>query len=218
MKQNSPLLLQIPDSFQDFFRELSGGTAARPTLLTHCRRELMHAVWQHLLDEDFVAAYTSGIIIHCADGVSRHIFPRLFTYSADYPEKCVFIQSQSALLTSLANLSPRVLLASVRDKGHRPCPCCKITKAQVADIRTHNDTRRRLKHSHQDNHAQRHKIASARSFIYKKGLGITSKAVEALLKEFTCAHRCEYDHWTAPESRCLDQSHGRMPFQIASPQ
>ena len=84
---------------------------------------------------------------------------------------------------SLANLSARVLLASVRDKGHCLCPRCKIIKAQVADIGTHNDTRQHLKHACQDNHAQHHKIALARSFIYKKGLGITSKAVEALFKE-----------------------------------
>lgn len=47
----------------------------------------MHAIWKLLLDGRFVDAYKNGIIIKFADGVSRRVFPRFFTYSADYPEK-----------------------------------------------------------------------------------------------------------------------------------
>jgi hypothetical protein len=57
------------------------------SLQTHCRRDLFHACWDILLDEDFLHAYRHGIVLKCADGVLRRIFPRLFTYSADYPEK-----------------------------------------------------------------------------------------------------------------------------------
>ena len=42
-----------------------------------------------ILDDDFLHAYTYGIVIKCIDGIERHIHPRLFTYSADYPEKQV---------------------------------------------------------------------------------------------------------------------------------
>ena len=65
--------------------------AANATVLTFLKRELFHAIWSHLLtdDCDFVNAYVFGIVVQCADGVSRRLFPRLFTYSADYPEKCV---------------------------------------------------------------------------------------------------------------------------------
>lgn len=42
-----------------------------------------------LLDGDFVAAYESGIIVECHDGILRRFYPRIFTYSADYPEKYV---------------------------------------------------------------------------------------------------------------------------------
>jgi Plavaka transposase len=66
---------------------LTGGNAARPALLTHCRRELMHAIWQLLLDEELMVAYRHGIVINCADGITRRVYPRIFTYSADYPEK-----------------------------------------------------------------------------------------------------------------------------------
>lgn len=49
----------------------------------------MHAVWNHLLDADFLEAYAHGIVVQCPDGVRRRFYPRILTYSADYPEKCV---------------------------------------------------------------------------------------------------------------------------------
>jgi len=57
--------------------------------MTHCRRELMHAIWEKILDAEFIHAYTYGIVIECIDGIERRIYPRFFTYSADYPEKYV---------------------------------------------------------------------------------------------------------------------------------
>lgn len=56
-------------------------------ILAHCNRELYHAFWRFLLNDDFVHAYKYGIVIKCFDGVERRIYPRFFTYSADYPEK-----------------------------------------------------------------------------------------------------------------------------------
>jgi hypothetical protein len=47
----------------------------------------MQQVWLLLLDDDFVDAYAHGILLTCGDGVKRRIFPRFFTYAADYPEK-----------------------------------------------------------------------------------------------------------------------------------
>lgn len=67
-------------------------------LQTHCRRELFHACWDTLLDEDFLHAYRHGIVLKCADGVLRRIFPRIFTYSADYPEKYVLFAKMSMLI------------------------------------------------------------------------------------------------------------------------
>lgn len=49
----------------------------------------MHAVWTKILDPEFIHAYCYGIVIKCIDGVERRIYPRVFTYSADYPEKYV---------------------------------------------------------------------------------------------------------------------------------
>ena len=63
------------------------GKPATAHLLTHLRRELMHEIWKVLLDDDFIEAYTNGILIEFIDGVTRRVFPRILTYSADYPEK-----------------------------------------------------------------------------------------------------------------------------------
>lgn len=49
----------------------------------------MQQIWLQLLDTDFMEAYEHGIVLECGDGVLRRLFPRLLTYSADYPEKYV---------------------------------------------------------------------------------------------------------------------------------
>jgi hypothetical protein len=67
-------------------------------LITHCRREAYHAQWMELLDDEFIEAYKHGIVINCCDGITRRFYPRIFTYSADYPEKYVVSQPFSAFL------------------------------------------------------------------------------------------------------------------------
>ena len=62
---------------------------AKKPLISHLRRELLHAIWDLLLDEEFIQAYVHGIPILCGNGVKQRIYLRIFTYSADYPEKCV---------------------------------------------------------------------------------------------------------------------------------
>jgi hypothetical protein len=91
----------FPDSLQDQIKAFhEKWDTQKSEILTHCRRELMHAVWRLLLDDDFLHAYTYGIVICCADGVERRVYPRIFTYSADYPEKYVI------LVTSLLCSNP----------------------------------------------------------------------------------------------------------------
>lgn len=83
---NSPFM-QLPDSFKDFASDHIGAKTINQNLMTHCRRELLHAQWDIILDEEFIQAYRHGIIVKCCDGIIRRIYPRIFTYSADYPEK-----------------------------------------------------------------------------------------------------------------------------------
>lgn len=49
----------------------------------------MQEIWLLMLDKAFVDAYKHGVLITCGDGVTRRIYPRIFTYAADYPEKSV---------------------------------------------------------------------------------------------------------------------------------
>jgi len=83
-------ILQLADAFKDFATENMGGKGASSALMTHCRREVLHAQWNILLDEEFIDAYQRGIVVDCCDGITRRFYPRLLTYSADYPEKYFF--------------------------------------------------------------------------------------------------------------------------------
>ncbi|KAF7965535.1 hypothetical protein HWV62_43046 [Athelia sp. TMB] len=77
----------LPDSFSDFVAQHNKGRGLSKRHLTHCRRELFHAQWDILLDDEFMEAYVHGIVVLCCDGILRRFYPRIFVYAADYPEK-----------------------------------------------------------------------------------------------------------------------------------
>ena len=81
----------MPDTFTDFLKERNGGKMPTDAFFSHCAREVFHAQWSILLDEELVKAMRDGERIICPDGKPRLFFPRVFTYSADYPEKRVVI-------------------------------------------------------------------------------------------------------------------------------
>ncbi|KAF8189081.1 hypothetical protein K438DRAFT_2144948, partial [Mycena galopus ATCC 62051] len=137
-------------------------TSHRKPLITHCRRELMQQVWRLMLDEDFKKAYAHGIVIKCIDGITRRVYPRIFTYSADYPEK--------------------VLLATIRDKGFCLCPRCLVQKKNVDQMGTARDLRSRITGLRTYFWT---KIEDARKAIYESGFAVTSKWVENILQEFS---------------------------------
>lgn len=152
-------LPSLPDTFEDWAKGFHAKWATQKgDILTHCRRELFHAVWKHLLNDEFLAAYKYGIVIKCIDGVERRVYPRIFTYSADYPEK--------------------VLIATIRDKGLCPCPRCLVSKMALDKMgqrrdRTMRGTLRRIPMV---------LIERARGFIYDTALPIGGAAVNSLLK------------------------------------
>ncbi|KIM65578.1 hypothetical protein SCLCIDRAFT_22486 [Scleroderma citrinum Foug A] len=129
-------------------------------VLAHCKRELFHAVWNILLDKDFIEAYKNGIVVKCFNGKYRHVYPRIFTYSADYPEK--------------------TLLATIQDKGHCPCPRCLIPKAHFSNTGLWNDIKAWIS---QARTYMQSKIISARDAIYQHGAPIKGAIVERLLKD-----------------------------------
>jgi hypothetical protein len=83
---DSYVYLKLPDDVQKHIHSQSSKGPTDP-LLSYCRRELAHRVWDVLLDADFMDAYCHGIVVKCYDGIWRRLYPRFVTYSADYPEK-----------------------------------------------------------------------------------------------------------------------------------
>ncbi|KJA15771.1 hypothetical protein HYPSUDRAFT_148690, partial [Hypholoma sublateritium FD-334 SS-4] len=151
---------KLPPDFLDAYVSLTGDGPTE-AVLTHCRRELMHAVWKLLLDDEFMYIYEHGVVIVCPDGVSRRFYPRIFTYSADYPEK--------------------VLLATIRNFGSCPCTRCLIPKEKIPDIGKVYDSRQRQTKKRIDDSNLAAKISQARKKIHENGKGVKSKAVENIL-------------------------------------
>ncbi|KAJ3573756.1 hypothetical protein NP233_g2220 [Leucocoprinus birnbaumii] len=150
----------LPDSFNDFASKFhTSWRSKKDEIKAHCRRELMHGAWEIILDKEFIDAYRYGIVIKCIDGIERRIYPRIFSYSADYPEK--------------------VLLATIRDKGLFPCPRCLVHRSELQNLGLRRDHKTR---SEKIRAYLGDKIATARRAIYDLGLGIRSSAVELLLR------------------------------------
>ncbi|KAJ7101338.1 hypothetical protein B0H15DRAFT_936529 [Mycena belliarum] len=151
---------KLPDNFFDWFTDETGH-APSAEVLTHCRRELMHAIWRLLLDDEFLKACKHGIVVECPDGVSRRFYFRFFTYSADYPEK--------------------VLLATIRNLGKCPCPRCLVTKDKLDQVGTVRDDKTRVNARRVDDEERRGYVQIARDWIYRTGRIIRSAKVEGLL-------------------------------------
>jgi hypothetical protein len=145
-------------------------------MITHLKRELIQAVWKLMLDDEFKDAYKDGLVIKCADGIMRRIYPRIFCYSADYPEKQV-----SSLLVFISPLmSNRVMLSSIRFLARRGCPEDLVEKQYFDELGTTNDLKRR-EHVRIDDEAYHRRIEKARWWIFNKGRGPAATNVDELL-------------------------------------
>ncbi|KXN80909.1 hypothetical protein AN958_06844 [Leucoagaricus sp. SymC.cos] len=161
--QHLACILLLPDSFQNFIQSFHPHWRSQKTdILAHCQHELIHEVWKILLDDEFMHAYRFGILIKCIDGIVCQVYPCIFLYSADYPEK--------------------VLLATICDKGLFPCPCCLISKSTLHSLGLKDDTNT---HTQGFRSYFAEKIANARRAIYNHGYAIRSVVVEAILKPFS---------------------------------
>jgi hypothetical protein len=138
----------------------------------------MHQVWDKLLDDEFVATYKHGFTMECLDGVWRRFYPRIFTYSADYPEKCVTVFVWLLILPFIMIVTRRVLIATVRSRGICPCPRCLVAKVDLHKVGQIRDSQNRLSNAR---HYMGDVIRRARDFIYKLGLNVAGAAVERLL-------------------------------------
>ena len=145
-------------------------------VLKFCRRELFQQVWLLLLDEDFMRAYVEGILVECGDGVVRRLFPRIFTYIADYPEKYVFFRT----LQHMTDLCFRILATALKPLARCLCPRCLVTKDEVRDAGTEKDTQR-VKKRRIDSEALRENIQRARRSVFK-GFSLTGDIVQHRLE------------------------------------
>ncbi|KAI9065463.1 hypothetical protein FKP32DRAFT_1567909, partial [Trametes sanguinea] len=150
----------LPDELQDYYLHVYG-TPISADVLTFCKRELMQRIWMLLLDDEFLDAYENGIVVVCGDGVTRRIFPRILTYSADYPEK--------------------ILLTALKPLSRHPCPRCLVSKDELCLAGTPQDMHDRRAHKREDTPALKRRIAKARKLVFK-GASLGSKRVQDLLE------------------------------------
>ncbi|KAG8696869.1 hypothetical protein FRC08_006873 [Ceratobasidium sp. 394] len=136
----------------------------QPALLAHCKREIFHNCWRILLDDDFIDAYKHGMNVKYSNGVERCLYPRIFTYSADYPEK--------------------VLIATIKDFGTHPCPRCLIIKPELSQLGLAKDMNI-CKDFRRDGDEQRSKVLDARRLAYHDGYVVNSSYVEKILSSMS---------------------------------
>ncbi|KAH9953547.1 hypothetical protein BC827DRAFT_1145963 [Russula dissimulans] len=159
MAQHLAYVPTLPDTIQNEYLRVYGITATATTLC-YLKVELMQKIWLLLLDNNFMSVYVHGMLITCRDRVKCQIYPWIFTYTADYPEK--------------------VLLACIKYLTKCPCPHCLIEKVHIPSTGTKVDSQRRS-YLHIDNNHLQNAISRAREWIFVKGLGITAKWIQDTL-------------------------------------
>ncbi|KAG2336252.1 hypothetical protein BDR05DRAFT_978825 [Suillus weaverae] len=151
------LLDSIKDVLSNLPRISKTGILA---LQTHCQRELFQGCWNILLDAEFISAYRHGLVLRCPDGISRRVFPRIFTYSADYPEK--------------------VLIATIKDMGSCPCPHCFVLKVSFGFLGLFRDMRDRVASLRAYSLAR---VSEACDLIYQWGNTVDGSKVQMTLRQ-----------------------------------
>ncbi|KAJ3504239.1 hypothetical protein NMY22_g17988 [Coprinellus aureogranulatus] len=116
--------------------------------------------WRVLLDEELLDAMKRGLCFTCPDGRKRCFYPRIFTYSADYPEK--------------------ILIACVRNNGLHPCHRCFVGQEGLSKLGAPCDFERTSPRQESEIIAL---VDEAEGLIKDDGYAVDSeKTVEAILK------------------------------------
>ena len=134
----------------------------------------MHAVWKFLLNDNFIHMHIYGMVVQCHDGVEWHIYLRIFTYSADYPEKWALWFHATLWLIIF-----RVLLATIRDQGLCLCPCCLVPDTKLDQLGLIADMKTRIKKYHI---YPTNSVKKAWNAIYNFGDSVNGTTVQRLLK------------------------------------
>ncbi|KDQ06064.1 hypothetical protein BOTBODRAFT_181936 [Botryobasidium botryosum FD-172 SS1] len=150
---------RLPNDVQDVLKARLSRKACDEAV-TRCKRELMHASWKLIIDDLFVENWRHGIVAEFPDGVRRRLYPRIFTYTADYPEK--------------------VLLATLRNNRACPCPRCLVDKSDIHRMGMPSDQRCRTLYQRRDNQARKTRVKKDRL----KSTAPTKNAFLLKLSEF----------------------------------
>ncbi|TFK17414.1 hypothetical protein FA15DRAFT_661464 [Coprinopsis marcescibilis] len=101
-----------------FFGNESKYCRSKPSL--HLGEHIAYLdTWEILLGDNLVSAMKDGIVLMCHNGIERRFYPRIFTYSADYPEK--------------------VLIGLIKQNRSFPCPQCLVPKPELQNMGTPDD-------------------------------------------------------------------------------
>ncbi|KIK80032.1 hypothetical protein PAXRUDRAFT_36300 [Paxillus rubicundulus Ve08.2h10] len=170
----------LPDAFKDFVMENTRGMPPSDTLLTYYHRELFHAPWCILLDDEFFEAYQHSIVIACCDQIKHQVYPQIFTYSSDYLEK---YGASFQFKHDTDKHTGMVLIATVRNLGTCPGSHCLIPKTQIHLLATEMGMLDHQCIAHSDTPEQCKMVSSSHKLIYKMHYAVDSVHVKALLKD-----------------------------------
>ncbi|KAL0563503.1 hypothetical protein V5O48_018564, partial [Marasmius crinis-equi] len=152
----------ISDFIGDVYRE-AYHQAPSDAVLRHIKREVMQAVWNLILDDEFVEAYEKSLVLECYDEIPRRFVPEFFSYSADYPEK--------------------VSIICIKHLGTCLCVRCLCQKSQVRQLGTKNDMVRRVKFQRVDSTRRQDLVKIARWHIFCDGRPVEGRIVKQLLDD-----------------------------------
>ncbi|EAU81343.2 hypothetical protein CC1G_07273 [Coprinopsis cinerea okayama7 len=152
-----------------------------------CEHVAYFESWSLILDDELVDAIENGVVITCCDGIRRRFYIRIFTYSADYPEK--------------------ILIASIR-RGHCPCPRCLTPLKNFHEMGTVEDKTFRRSNPRRFDERAYAGIVEARKAIYEKGVSAYGdKMHRDIMGEF---------HGLAPTKNAFISKLHRSGFDIGS--
>ena len=173
----------MPDQFQDWYLDRSGKKAVGNPLSTHLNRELFQKQWRILLDDEFVEAYSHGIVVDCFDGIRRRFYPRILGYAADYPERSVdTLHWRRILISCLKKPFPRVAIVGIRNMGDHPCPRCLVPIGDIHKMGSPEDMTSREENRRKDDDERKKKVEDARRIIHEQNYSVNTTEVERLLK------------------------------------
>ncbi|KAK0479045.1 hypothetical protein EDD18DRAFT_1086749, partial [Armillaria luteobubalina] len=112
-----------------------------------------------------------------------------FTYSADYPEKCV--------------------MSDIKLLGKCLCPRCLIMKDRVSELGTKQDRTWCMAQEHQDMTARQFDVEMVWEWIYTKGFPVGGAQIEKVLgpTSLTPSRVCPFIHSSLSTFNCVCRTH-----------